>query len=97
MTTINETRCERTDLPASMCSHCRGLPWVAPAVDPELDPFSAPAPPMSEDRDRPGPWFVSRYGDNCATCGGDIIPGDTIRAVRNGYECGDCGDRGGRQ
>jgi hypothetical protein len=95
MTTISETRCERTELPASMCSHCRGLPWAAPVVDPELDPFSSPAPPTPG---RPGTWFVARYGDNCGACGGDIIPGDTIRADGlGGYECGDCGNKGGRQ
>lgn len=89
MTSTVDLRCDRSDLPASMCSHCRGLPWEAPGVDPELDPFSSPAPRV----DRRGPWFTAAYPDACVSCGTDIIPGDTIRADGNdGYECAKCGE-----
>lgn len=91
MTVIDEKRCERTDLLVSMCSHCRGLPWVAPALDPEFDPFNPPAPPA----DHVGAWFTAQYPGECGNCTAPVIPGDTIRADgRGGYECADCGKGG---
>lgn len=90
MQTLNAARCERTDLPAYSCSHCRGLGWDAPALDPELDPFSTPghggalAHPSAV-------LFTATLPGSCSDCGGDIIPGDTIRsAIGGGYSCSAC-------
>lgn len=37
--TVAEARCERSDLPTSMCAHCRGTAGEGPAAAPELGPL----------------------------------------------------------
>lgn len=75
-----EARCERSDLPESMCAHCRGHIDEVP-VDEQLTV------------DDIGPRFTAQYATPCnAGCGGDIEPGETIAALndRFGYACPGC-------
>lgn len=42
----------------------------------------------------PGAWFLARYSGECAGCGDEIQPGDSIRPDGEGvggYFCKDCG------
>jgi hypothetical protein len=40
-----------------------------------------------------GPWFPASYDGECSGCGGDILPGDKIRADgQGGWLDEDCGD-----
>lgn len=76
--TAAERRCERTDLPASMCAHCRG----------HLDP-AAPADLGTGDLLSS---FPARYDGRCDNCDGPIREGDTIAALvdGSGYACTRC-------
>ena len=39
-----------------------------------------------------GPWIEAAYESFCPGCGGEILPGDTIRSNdRGGWICRDCG------
>lgn len=39
-----------------------------------------------------GPWFTATYGGDCDGCGGEIVPGDEIRADgHGGWLCSECG------
>lgn len=72
-------RCEKYDLPAEMCAHCTGAEERARAEGHrEILPGS--------------PWFrASRFG-KCSGGGGDILPGDRIRADgTGGFCCSECG------
>ena len=75
----SEARCDRSDLPVSMCAHCRGDRQVAD-------------PPAS---DRPagyGPVFFARFDGRCADCGDQFVAGERIAALTDGggYVCEDC-------
>jgi hypothetical protein len=62
--------------PASACGTCNPPPWSPPVRAPELW----------------GPVFTASYNGECADCGGDICPGDDIRADgQGGYLCTVCG------
>lgn len=40
-----------------------------------------------------GPWFPASYEGECDGCGGDIMPGDRIRADgQGGWLCEECGE-----
>lgn len=76
-----ERRCERSDLPESMCAHCRGHVEEVPAVEWGL---------TWEDI---GPRFVAQYESAChAGCGGRIEAGELIAALSDGtgYACPGC-------
>lgn len=43
-----------------------------------------------DEGDGTGPWFRASFAQDCARCGGEVEPGDRIRADGDGgYEC--CG------
>jgi hypothetical protein len=86
---MGEERCEISDLPVSMCGHCRGTeaqeaPFGAESVD--LG-FGAAVESVTEY----GPlFFAARYGP-CSGCETGIVPDDTIRADgQGGYLHEDC-------
>lgn len=106
MTVVTDPRCERTDLPASMCSHCRGLPWNPPTVDDRYgyeDVTFDPAEPASFTRPvvETGTRrrsFHAEFESSCPSCGEQIRPGDRIVRERDGhrYVCEECADNDGR-
>jgi hypothetical protein len=80
-----EARCEKYDLPVSMCAHCTGAETRARAEE------------RTERKGTAGPWFAAAFPGECSGCGDPIIPGDTIRASASyGYECEECGDAADR-
>ena len=79
---VTDSHCQRSDLPASMCAHCRGLD----AVD-VVDLDELPARPGSRRR----PLSSSFYG-TCKTCDAQILPGDTVYRNGLGYDCEECAD-----
>ena len=80
--------CDRTDLPASMCSHCRGLPWH-PVID--------EAAMVEANPGRPPTLLVLRaeFESECPTCGQQIERGDTIvkDQSRQRFVCAECADQ----
>jgi hypothetical protein len=82
-----DEQCERSDLPASMCAHCRGLDDVD-IVDVEEGVR------VAVDRTS-RPLTASFYG-RCSGCGAQIVPGDTIYRRGSGeaasYDCEVCAD-----
>jgi hypothetical protein len=76
--TVAEQRCERTDLPASMCSHCRGHD------EPPLRPDDLPAPSL---------WIEAQYRSACPACHHTTIrPGDRIARCGEDWVCETCGE-----
>jgi hypothetical protein len=80
-----EARCRLSDLPESMCAHCRG--HDGPAV---IDPGSPrTAPVVLLDDDEFGPAFTSRFDGWCAVCGERTYEGQIIAKLTDdsGYAC----------
>ncbi len=79
MTTPTEERCERTELPVSMCAHCR----PTPSIDEEIAQHRARL--LASRRG----WFVAQYAGRCAGCGEPYPPDTAIRRTTSGYiaEC----------
>jgi hypothetical protein len=69
-----ESRCEKTDLPTSMCAHCLGH-------------REEPAIPAEDFADRPS--FAARYEGRC-NCGEPFHPGDQIRMAAVGWIANCC-------
>lgn len=67
-------RCILTELLVDQCGHCR---------------TSEPAA-RTDRSTRPGPWFTATYAGECDGCGGQIEPGDQIRADGEGGWQGEC-------
>ncbi len=61
------TRCEFTDLEASMCAHCR------PAPQPPAGGHTSPAEPGTLPPQQ-RPWFTALYSGRCAACGTPYTP-----------------------
>jgi hypothetical protein len=79
---MTASRCEITDLLADSCGHCNGAEARARREEAAVSRPSGAGP---------GPWFTAQYGGECACCGDDICPGDTIRADgEGGYACNEC-------
>jgi hypothetical protein len=76
--TAVEARCEVTELPESMCAHCRP---------------PAPEPPEPRDTSLFGPWFPAGHDGDCdGECGSEIEEGDMIRSDgQGGWLCLVCG------
>lgn len=76
-----EERCERSDLPASMCAHCRGHDQTVPDLSlrdlGHKDVHTA---------------FTARYEGTCENCGAHIDAGDLIAPLigGSGHVCPDC-------
>lgn len=71
-----EQVCDLTELPVSMCAHCRGI-------------TNEPERPDPADF---GPRFTARLDGWCAGCKSQIEVGDRIRADgTGGYLCAGCG------
>lgn len=68
--------CERSDLPVSMCGHCRDIAeWNRQ--------FKAEARQRGRDRDKPrllGGWFAASYPGQCSRCNKPFEAGDEVRA-----------------
>lgn len=95
MTGVRETICERTDLPPSMCSHCRGLPWDLPVIAGALDDVTFELYEVDrEDRPPRASGFRAEFASECPSCGESIRPGDRLvndpRSRR--FVCVDCGE-----
>lgn len=76
--TAPESRCERTDLPASMCAHCRGhADLLAPADLGSGDVLSR---------------FTASYNGRGENCDGPIRVAEQIAALTDGsgYACERC-------
>lgn len=91
--TQTDPLCPRTELPASMCSHCRGLPWdppedLAEAVDSKRRELQAAG--LSDPA--PARGIFAERDSECPGCGEPIRPGDLI--VRDGrrYVCAECAE-----
>lgn len=87
--TSPERFCEHSQLPASMCGHCRADRRVVTAVEPD---FAALADMADEGGGEVGPLIHARYGGRCRGCGGDIEVGDFIAwsSGEGRYVCADC-------
>ncbi|MEY9876615.1 hypothetical protein ABH931_006125 [Streptacidiphilus sp. MAP12-33] len=70
-------RCEHTELPVDMCSHCLGHDQR------ERAERQLPAAPL-------GPAVEARYPGQCATCGGHYPAGTTIRRSPDGWTADCC-------
>jgi hypothetical protein len=78
------TRCEFTDLEASMCAHCRPAPQ-SPAGGHTSPAEPGTLPPQQR------PWFTALYGGRCAACGTPYTPGTQIRLeVPHGWRAQCC-------
>lgn len=96
---ISDPVCERTDLPASMCSHCRGLAWD-PVVDVAGQLGDVGAPGLREYRDPEAnarrSWAGrAEHRSTCPGCGETIKPGDRLVRVDDRFVCGPCADNDG--
>jgi hypothetical protein len=68
------TRCERTDLLASDCAHCKGLDEQKPTRrKPEM-----------------GSWFPARYDGHCSDCKTEFVAGEQIRSDGETGYVGEC-------
>jgi hypothetical protein len=90
MTGQREQLCELSDLPPSMCAHCRGL-GHEPIMDLDDDGGGYSANALHN-----GPTgFAAEFPSDCPACGGAIRPGDRIARERDGrrrWVCGPCID-----
>ena len=85
MVADSEERCELSDLPVSMCSHCRGLDADRPGhrmVD--SDPVHV------------GIWITARFAGRCPVCERWYAEGEHIGKPDadydlDGWVCQDCG------
>lgn len=78
---MSEPRCPATDLPESMCAHCRGHDTgEMPVVKLTTGSFGVP--------------FLARYEGRCAICGEAIHVGDVTARIdpdiAEGYGCERC-------
>lgn len=97
MTGQREQLCERSDLPPSMCAHCRGLGWepvidLAAALDDE--PRRGEYLPRDNAMNTM-PGFKAEFTSSCPGCNDEIKPGDRIARERDGrrrWVCGPCFD-----
>jgi hypothetical protein len=79
--------CERTDLPPSMCSHCRGLPWNPPVNEAALVEAGTTDEPLAR-------WprgMSAQFDSDCPACGETIVKGDLIVLDGRRYVCEPCG------
>ena len=86
---MSDPFCEHSQLPRSMCAHCRADRSVVTAVEPD---FAAIAEAAAGDGDGVGPFIEARYFGRCRGCGGRWEPGDFI-AYSHGEDswvCADC-------
>lgn len=76
-----EPRCERTDLPVSMCSHCLGH-----------DESFLDRPGRCGEVEALGDPFVARYPGRCAGCDSGVKVGDQLWRTKDdqGYVCAEC-------
>jgi hypothetical protein len=74
------SRCDLTDLVKDECANCRKL----------ADPF-AETPARRRGNGEVGPRITARFAGKCG-CGGDILPGDAIRADGQGGYLAACCD-----
>lgn len=93
MSTAADPICDRTDLPRSMCSHCRGLGWEPVDVAGQLGDHGAPG--LREYRDpeadaRVGFTMPASYDSTCPGCADLIRAGDRITHRDGRYVCADC-------
>lgn len=93
--------CARSDLPESMCAHCRGLGWE-PVIDVAGQLGDALAPGLREYHDpeasaraRVSSRMPAAYDSPCPGCGDMIRVGDYINRIEGVYVCGDCAKGGG--
>ncbi|NUS59163.1 MAG: hypothetical protein HOV66_30545 [Streptomycetaceae bacterium] len=75
---VPEERCERSDLPTSMCAHCRGHEERGTELTAADVVVSAA--------------FEARFPGRCEGCGNAIREGDAIAPLRDssGYVCPEC-------
>lgn len=95
MTGERERICERSDLPESMCSHCRGLPWRAVIdIAGEVGPAAHDVDQGDEGAPRGSYGFRAEFASNCPSCGEEIRPGDHISKspTSRQFVCVDCAD-----
>lgn len=76
-------RCEKTDLLANQCAHCRGL------LDPEAEIRQSRQALLSTAN-----WFESKWAGKCARCGDWFREGSAIHRVQgyDGYVAECCAD-----
>lgn len=79
--------CERSDLPPSMCSHCRGLPWhpvvnVAALVEAGATEGAYVGRPRG---------LTAQFESDCPACGDTIRKGELIVLDGKRYVCEPCG------
>jgi hypothetical protein len=77
MTLAPAAWCEKFDMPASGCAHCRGIPDLPAEHHPRTGKL--------------GPWVTAQFPARCG-CGAAIVPGDQIRAANGSWLCEGCGD-----
>lgn len=89
----SEARCELTELPESMCAHCKGL-GHEPIMDLDDDGGGYSANALHGHNLFPA-GFKAEFKSDCPSCGGQISPGDRITRERDGrrrWVCGPCAD-----
>jgi len=78
---VSEERCERTDLPVSMCAHCLGhaddVTQAEPRHYPTGDTESIPC-------------TTAQFESRCPYCEGTIFPGDPIYRPSGVWVCEEC-------
>lgn len=81
--------CDRTDLPPSMCSHCRGLPWNPPVDEAALVEALPGRPPSLVPS-----GLRAEFESDCPSCGDQIERGDLIvrDPLSKRYVCTECAD-----
>lgn len=88
MPMATEERCVQSDLPKSMCSHCR------PASEPTIEESRITDFGALLAKSVQGKWFTANYSGDCSICGERFERGEEIRADGSGgwqgRDC--CGD-----
>jgi hypothetical protein len=75
---VSEERCERTDLPVSMCAHCLGHADVIAQAEPRYYPTESV------------PQTTAQFESRCPYCDGTIFPGDLIYRPQGIWVCEEC-------